>query len=60
MTSAYRRFITLASDEYHAMADGLADSDAETTGAIHLREWITRHGAHLGRCYVNGLRRHYR
>lgn len=50
----------LTSDEYHAMADGLADSDAETTGTIHLREWIAQQGSELGRHYAHELRRHYR
>lgn len=50
----------LTSDEYHAMADGLADSDAATTGAVHLREWIMQHGKDLGRHYAHEIRRHYR
>jgi NADH dehydrogenase len=50
----------LTGDEYHAMADGLADSAAEATGVVHLREWIAQHGKDLGRQYAHELRRHYR
>ncbi len=49
----------LTSDEYHAMVDGLADSDAPTTGRIHFSDWIAKHGAELGLHYANELDRHY-
>lgn len=50
----------LTAEEYHAMADGLADSDAPTTGQIRLTDWITDHASELGRRYASELDRHYR
>ena len=50
----------LTADEYHAMADGLADSDAPATGTIALTDWITAHGSTLGHHYANELDRHFR
>lgn len=50
----------LTRDEYGAMADGLADSDAPTAGSIALTDWITEHHAELGRRYANELDRHFR
>ena len=50
----------LTREEYQAMADGLADSDAPSTGATSLTEWIAGHGHELGRSYANELTRHYR
>ncbi len=47
-------------DEYHAMADGLADSNAPATGAIALTDWIVEHRSELGRRYANELDRHFR
>ena len=49
----------LTGDEYRAMAAGLADSTAPATGQVVLSDWIARHGARLGRRYVNELRRHF-
>jgi uncharacterized protein YbjT (DUF2867 family) len=50
----------LTSEEYHAMAEGLADSDAPATGQIRLTDWITEHADDLGRRYANELDRHFR
>ncbi|MDQ2751303.1 MAG: NAD(P)H-binding protein [Actinomycetota bacterium] len=50
----------LTRDEYRAMADGLADSAAPSTGRIVLTEWVAEHGAELGRRYANELVRHFR
>jgi uncharacterized protein YbjT (DUF2867 family) len=50
----------LTRDEYQAMADGLADSDAPATGTTVLTDWINEHGAELGRRYANELDRHFR
>jgi uncharacterized protein YbjT (DUF2867 family) len=50
----------LTSEEYHAMADGLADSDAPATGHIRLTDWITEHAGELGQRYANELDRHFR
>ena len=51
--------VLLTSDEYYAMAEGLADSDAPATGETLLTNWIARHGAELGHAYANELVRHY-
>ena len=50
----------LTRDEYRALADGLADSDAPATGTIVLTDWIAEHAPDLGRRYANELDRHYR
>ncbi len=50
----------LTADEYHAMADGLADSDAPATGQVVFSDWVREHGAELGRRYANELDRHFR
>lgn len=49
----------LTADEYRAMADGLADSDATASGSTAMSEWIAAHGDELGRHYANELTRHY-
>jgi NADH dehydrogenase len=53
------RDVLLTAEEYHAMAEGLADSDAPATGETVLTDWIAKHGAGLGRAYANELVRHY-
>jgi NADH dehydrogenase len=50
----------LTRDEYRAMADGLADSDAPATGGIVFTDWVSEHGSTLGRHYANELERHFR
>jgi uncharacterized protein YbjT (DUF2867 family) len=50
----------LTSEEYHAMADGLADSDGPATGEVKLTDWIAENGDTLGRRYANEIDRHYR
>lgn len=50
----------LTRDEYRAMADGLADSDAPTTGQVVFTDWVAEHGHQLGRRYANELDRHFR
>jgi len=50
----------LTRDEFQAMADGLADSDAPATGRVVFTEWIAEQGPTLGRRYVNDLDRHFR
>jgi nucleoside-diphosphate-sugar epimerase len=54
------RDVLLTRDEYAAMADGLADSDAPTTGPTSVLEWIAAHGDSLGQHYANELDRHFR
>jgi uncharacterized protein YbjT (DUF2867 family) len=52
--------VLLTGEEYRAMADGLADSDAPSTGEIAFTDWVARHGAELGRRYANELELHFR
>jgi uncharacterized protein YbjT (DUF2867 family) len=54
------RDVLLTRDEYQAMTDGLADSDAPATGTIVFTDWIAEHGPELGRRYANELDRHFR
>jgi nucleoside-diphosphate-sugar epimerase len=57
---AVLRDVLLTAEEYQAMADGLATSDAPPAGQSSLMEWIAGHGDELGRTYANELSRHYR
>jgi NADH dehydrogenase len=54
------RDVLLTSEEYKAMAAGLATSDAPPAGQASLMDWIASHGDELGRVYANELDRHYR
>lgn len=56
----FLRDTLLTRPEYHAMAAGLADSNAPSTGTIALTDWIGRHGDDLGVRYAHELHRHYR
>jgi uncharacterized protein YbjT (DUF2867 family) len=49
----------LTADEYHAMADGLADSDGPSTGETVFTDWVRRHADELGRRYANEIDRHF-
>ncbi|HEY1619333.1 MAG TPA: NAD(P)H-binding protein [Streptosporangiaceae bacterium] len=53
------RDVLLTSDEYRAMAAGLADSPGPATGRIVLTDWIREHGRELGTGYAHELRRHF-
>jgi NADH dehydrogenase len=53
------RDVLLTSDEYRAMADGLADTDGPATGPTALSAWLADHGPDLGRHYANELERHF-
>lgn len=46
----------LTRDEYRAMAAGLADSQAQATGATGFREWLREAAPELGRRYINDTR----
>jgi NADH dehydrogenase len=50
----------LTTDEFQAMADGLADTEGPATGETSLTQWITDHKDTLGRTYANELTRHFR
>jgi NADH dehydrogenase len=58
--SAALHDVLLTTEEYRAMAEGLADSSAPATGETSLTKWIAAHGDSLGRAYANELVRHYR
>jgi uncharacterized protein YbjT (DUF2867 family) len=49
----------LTADEYRAMAAGLADSDAPSTGDTVFTDWVRRQGDDLGRRYANEIDRHF-
>jgi NADH dehydrogenase len=50
----------LTTEEYRAMADGLADTEGPATGETALSQWIADHKDTLGRVYANELTRHFR
>jgi uncharacterized protein YbjT (DUF2867 family) len=51
--------VLLTSDEYGAMAAGLADTEGPATGTTALSEWLVEHRDDLGRRYANELERHF-
>jgi uncharacterized protein YbjT (DUF2867 family) len=51
--------VLLTSDEYRAMAAGLADSEGPATGTTALSTWLADHGDQLGLDYANDLHRHF-
>ena len=52
--------VLLTADEYHSMAEGLADSEAPATGGVRVSEWVAEHGDSLGIRYLNELDLHFR
>ncbi len=60
LLSLLLRDTLLTRDEYRAMADGLADSTAPSTGSTVFTDWIAAQGPRLGRAYANELDRHFR
>ncbi len=54
------RDVLLTRDEYLAMAEGLADSDAPATGHIAFTDWVAEHGQELGRAYASEISLHFR
>jgi NADH dehydrogenase len=53
------RDVLLTSDEYHAMAAGLADTTGPPTGETKLSEWLRDNATTLGANYANELTRHF-
>jgi NADH dehydrogenase len=51
--------VLLTTDEYRAMAAGLADTEGPATGATELSAWLADHGRSLGLRYANELARHF-
>lgn len=60
LLGAALRDVLLTAEEYRAMSDGLATSEAAAAGQSGLMDWIARNGGELGRGYANELARHYR
>jgi NADH dehydrogenase len=58
--NALLRDVLHTPDEYHSMADNLADSTAPSTGTTKLSDWLTDNADTLGRHYANELQRHFR
>jgi NADH dehydrogenase len=54
------RDVLLTQDEYHAMADNLADTSGPATGHTLLSAWLSDNAATLGVTYANELERHFR
>jgi NADH dehydrogenase len=54
------RDVLLTSDEFRAMADGMADTDGPATGRISVNDWIREHADSLGRSYANEIDRHFK
>lgn len=53
------RDVLLTSDEFGAMASGLADTSGPATGRMALSEWVEANSTVLGLHYANELERHY-
>jgi NADH dehydrogenase len=51
--------VLLTSDEYHAMADGLADADGPATAPTAITGWLRTQGPALGAHYANEIQRHF-
>ncbi len=51
--------VLLTTEEYRAMAAGLADTDGPATGSTALSAWLAEHGETLGLHYANELARHF-
>jgi uncharacterized protein YbjT (DUF2867 family) len=53
------RDVLLTTDEFRAMAAGLADTEGPATGSTPLSGWLAEHGSQLGRRYANELNLHF-
>jgi uncharacterized protein YbjT (DUF2867 family) len=56
----FLRDVLLSSEEYWAMAAGLADTEGPATGATAVSQWLADHADTLGRHYANEIERHFR
>jgi uncharacterized protein YbjT (DUF2867 family) len=54
------RDVLLTRDEFHAMADGHADTDGDATAPTSITDWIASHAPELGLHYANELQRHFK
>jgi uncharacterized protein YbjT (DUF2867 family) len=53
------RDVLLTRDEYHAMADGLADTEGPATAPTAITDWLAGQGPTLGVHYANEITRHF-
>ena len=53
------RDVLLTRDEYHAMADGLADTDGPATAPTAITQWLAEQAPTLGAHYANEIKRHF-
>jgi nucleoside-diphosphate-sugar epimerase len=53
------RDVLLTSDEYRAMADGLADTDGPATGHTAISAWLAANAGTLGVTYAHEIKRHF-
>jgi uncharacterized protein YbjT (DUF2867 family) len=53
------RDVLLTGDEFHAMSDGLADTDGPATGPTAITDWLTGEAPALGTHYANEVQRHF-
>jgi len=53
------RDVFLTTEEYRAMAGGLADTEGPATGSTSLSAWLAENGPTLGRQYANEIDRHF-
>jgi nucleoside-diphosphate-sugar epimerase len=51
--------VLLTTEEFRAMAAGLADTDGPATGTTAVSAWLAEHGETLGMQYANELQRHF-
>jgi NADH dehydrogenase len=51
--------VLLTADEYHAMSDGLADTEGPSTAPTAITDWLAAQGSSLGVRYANELDRHF-
>ncbi|MFZ0250598.1 MAG: NAD(P)H-binding protein [Acidimicrobiales bacterium] len=51
--------VLLTTEEFQAMAAGLADTDGPATGATRLSAWLAGQGDTFGRHYANEIERHF-
>ena len=54
------RDVLLTTEEYRAMAEGLADTEGPATGRISLSGWLHDSAGELGRAYSNEIKLHFR
>jgi NADH dehydrogenase len=51
--------VLLTTEEFRAMAAGLADTEGPATGSTKLSEWLAGQGETFGLRYANEIERHF-